>query len=501
MSFRHSSLLAIVALAIAAGSSAMYRDLNAQVSTSAPIIKTSCGDRVCQSGEFLSCPFDCIWFLRPTVTSSSSRSSASSVKPAEMEQGKCGNRICDVGETNQSCPFDCATITPPIPHIKCNYNRLCEATLGENPATCAFDCSVQPSSRSASSRMSSSSRRSFIPPTPPLRSSSSVRSSSMHSSSLSTATSSAAYGCISITAEGYDATGRKLSTVPEFTFLYYNPILQTQLSTANNTAGIAMFANVPPGPIIVRQIPQWGWRGEMVQPMNGRVTVTAGTACASVTFTNAQTNTSSVRTSQGSTSRVSSRRSSSASDSYLYCGSYKCNRNRMDSGCPTCTGDCGDGVCSAGETGARAGGPFFYYCPADCPVPPANPVGNDHAGKEINQTCPTSDPYYTCSDSDCSGKKSIQIYRTGTMNIVQKTDPNTVYGGTDYCVSARILREYYCQQDVGTSRIMPIPPYTDTICPYGCSQGACRTAVPSLAWWDVLGHIGHALLGSVLPAF
>jgi hypothetical protein len=175
----------------------------------------------------------------------------------------------------------------------------------------------------------------------------------------------------------------------------------------------------------------------------------------------------------------------------------------MDAGCPDCTGDCGDGVCSAGETGARAGGPFFYYCPADCSVPPTNPLGGtDHAGKRISQTCPSSDPYYTCSDSDCSGSKSIQIYRKGTMQIMTKNDSVNAYQtGTDTCVSANILREYYCQQDVGTSRIMPIPAYTDTICPYGCYQGACSIIVPTLAWWDVLGKINNVLFGSLLGGF
>lgn len=76
-----------------------------------------CGNNVCDVGETpQSCAEDC---------------------------NPCGNGVCDAGETPQTCASDC--VAPPA----CNNNGVCEAT--EQYATCAADCASKLRVRNSSS--------------------------------------------------------------------------------------------------------------------------------------------------------------------------------------------------------------------------------------------------------------------------------------------------------------------------------------------------------------
>ncbi len=90
-------------------------------------------------------------------------------------------------------------------------------------------------------------------------------------------------GCVSILKEAYDPNNTRLSTVAQFTFK-----LDNNQTVMNDAAGNAQFTNVPVGSHTISEVVPNGWTQFNVTPENGIVNVSAGGACAGVTFKNRQ---------------------------------------------------------------------------------------------------------------------------------------------------------------------------------------------------------------------
>lgn len=95
--------------------------------------------------------------------------------------------------------------------------------------------------------------------------------------------SSAGPGCIRVLKEAFGPTGLLLSPVAQFTF-----VLDNAVTAANDSNGVAVFYDVPPGSHIVTENVPGGWSLINATPSGGIVTVLPGTACTGVNFKNQQ---------------------------------------------------------------------------------------------------------------------------------------------------------------------------------------------------------------------
>jgi prepilin-type N-terminal cleavage/methylation domain-containing protein len=118
---------------------------------------SNCGDGVIQSGEqcdgsnlngqtcvgegygsgTLVCNSDCTFdFSRCVPAGDGSTCGDGGYGVGPGGGGYCGDGICQLGETADTCPQDCA------PTRSCNYNCNCDS--GENSSTCSHDCPNEP---------------------------------------------------------------------------------------------------------------------------------------------------------------------------------------------------------------------------------------------------------------------------------------------------------------------------------------------------------------------
>ena len=100
---------------------------------------------------------------------------------------------------------------------------------------------------------------------------------------------------------------------------------------------------------------------------------------------------------------------------------------------------------------------------AYCPSSGGECVVKDNSDNYLNIVAST----YSCSDSDSPNGISINplspIYLKGTVV------DNVGNSYTDYCVDSNTIREYGCSRDSSMA-------YQDSICSYGCQNGACLSA-------------------------
>ncbi len=129
-------------------------DCNAQVAAMLPCVKSNCGaslatclantDCTMTLNEGTACATKCgndMTCLQNCLGTFSQNASAKAVATCALQAGclggtttnKCGNGVCDTGETASSCPADCK------PATVCG-NGKCET--GETAANCAVDCGV-----------------------------------------------------------------------------------------------------------------------------------------------------------------------------------------------------------------------------------------------------------------------------------------------------------------------------------------------------------------------
>jgi hypothetical protein len=124
---------------------------------------------------------------------------------------------------------------------------------------------------------------------------------------------------------------------------------------------------------------------------------------------------------------------------------------------------CGDGICSQEEVSVfqslefTPGASTLDLCFADC-------------GNMTTTRCTITDSRgYTCIDSDCVNNQGIQPATVGRTTIGTTTV-------NDLCASVNILQEGICIVDPFTKELVTSRSWYDIICPYGCLNGACKTA-------------------------
>jgi len=92
-----------------------------------------CGNKVCEVGETdVSCPSDCVC----AYCGDNACNGGENCSSCEADCGQCcGNGACDFGETCNDCPGDCGI---------CCGNGLCEPGYGETCSNCTGDCGPCP---------------------------------------------------------------------------------------------------------------------------------------------------------------------------------------------------------------------------------------------------------------------------------------------------------------------------------------------------------------------
>ena len=89
-------------------------------------------------------------------------------------------------------------------------------------------------------------------------------------------------GCIEISKKAFDSDGKKIISVPQFTF-----VLDGKEEVINDKNGNAIFNKISPGKhVVTEKLSGNVWKLLSVVPDNGKVSVKSGSSCATVVFKN-----------------------------------------------------------------------------------------------------------------------------------------------------------------------------------------------------------------------